>query len=253
MLFSYWARPSRRRLYSRRSLVKCGTRTGGKGDETAWVAPTVQANGAPGGNLALGAIQHLEDGSVLLHGQVYDEARNGWSPVLLKRIGLTDTWQSKELTLELPFGKIAKLAHRESGSLEQELPSWPANLRGCLEAWPLKGPGSVILDPHFFVQRAAALALLGPGPVLFPNGAAAMALPSLSHFDFSSQVALRCSAIAWSTHQDPRAGVDIRTPRKSHHKLSISQVACILSCNVLERSVLGGGGVAVTCHLLRRA
>eukprot|EP00439_Symbiodinium_sp_Y106_P045165 s720_g5.t1 len=181
VLFSCWARPTLRRVYSRRSRVKCGSRTDGKGDEAAWVAPTVQAKGTPGGNVALGAIQQLEDGSALLHGQVYDEARNSWSPVLLKRIGLTDTWQSEELALELAFGKIAKLAlHRDRGSLEEELPSWPANLRRCLEAWPLKGPGSVILDPHFFVQRAAALALLGPGPVLFPNGAAAMSLPSLS-------------------------------------------------------------------------
>ena len=150
---------------------------GDGGKERPWVAPVVQATGAPGeGNVALGAIQQAADGSSILHGQVYDEDAEGWRPVLLKRVGTSSTWQSKDLTLELPLEKIAKILPSQV-DLKKELPCWPSALRKSLEAWPLKGPGTVILDPHFFTQRAAALALLG-GPVVFPGAANAMGLSS---------------------------------------------------------------------------
>ena len=168
-----WAR--RRRAPSRNPRR---TILGVTGQES-WVAPLVKAAGAPGqGNLALGALQCTADGPALLHGQVYNEDANAWTPVLLQRVGATSLWQDRDLTVELPMQGLTDSMHQQD--LAKELPTWPASLRRSLEAWPLKGPGTVIFDPHFFVQRAAALTLMGPGPVVFPGAADAMNLPSTS-------------------------------------------------------------------------
>ena len=151
-------------------------------ERNAWVAPLVEATGAPGeGNVALGAIQHTEHGASRLHGQVYDEDIKSWRPVLLERVGASDSWRDQELTIELPLSKVTERLNQ--ADLQKTLPSWPTSLRKSLETWPLKGPGTLIFDPHFFAQRSAALALLEAGPVLFPRAASAMGLPSTRALD----------------------------------------------------------------------
>ncbi|CAJ1389216.1 unnamed protein product [Effrenium voratum] len=141
-----------------------------------WVAPLVHTKGAPSkGNLALGAVEQNEVRR--LYGQVFSPELQAWKPVLLQQTGPQRWEDGGGLCLDLSLEDlIAAVPGREG--VEEPAPAWPAELREELAQWPLKGPGTLVFDPNFFVQRGAARVLLGPGPVLFPGAAAALGLPT---------------------------------------------------------------------------
>lgn len=159
----------------------CSSEDGGEelATEQGWAAPSVFAEGAPGdGRVALGAVEHVEDGRVWLHAQVQDDA--GWRPVLLRQTA-SDAWEGGGVRLRLPLDAIAAASWpgRPSSDMRGKAPAWPSGVAAALEGWPLKGPGTVVMDPQLFMQRGVALANRpGAGPVLFPAGAHRLRLPT---------------------------------------------------------------------------
>mmetsp|Transcript_6852 Transcript_6852/g.12064 ORF Transcript_6852/g.12064 Transcript_6852/m.12064 type:complete len:584 (-) Transcript_6852:27-1778(-) len=140
-----------------------------------WVAPVLRADGAPGdGLLALGAYERVEDGREWLHCQIREgEESEAWQPALLLREGDT-SWRGKALSVSFTIEDLmaAVLPSRARSRFDSKAPAWPRDLVKELAGGVLKGPGAVVFDPNFFVQRGPALALRpGAGPVIFPRGA----------------------------------------------------------------------------------
>jgi len=81
--------------------------------------------------------------------------------------------------LSLDAMAAAAFPQRMKTSMSELAPAWPSSVHDALDRWPLKGPGTVVMDPQFFMQRAAPMAARpAGGPVFFPGGARHLRLPS---------------------------------------------------------------------------
>lgn len=151
-------------------LLRCA------GKKRQWVAPTISANlGGEEIQIALGAVEVQQStGSHcrVLYGQVFRDGK--WCPVTLTEtepdlwIGGPEAPEAGPLTFSFDAMKRS--------SLQREAPGWPSELVEDLSRWPLKGPGTVVFDAHFFVQRGVSAVLSSGFPVLFVGAAQQMGL-----------------------------------------------------------------------------
>jgi len=58
-------------------------------------------------------------------------------------------------------------------------PRWPRDVMDGLDPWPLKGPGTIVFDGGYFLDRIAERVAPGKGLLLFPDGAAKLRLPTV--------------------------------------------------------------------------
>eukprot|EP00435_Cladocopium_sp_Y103_P012638 s1090_g3.t1 len=160
----HWWHPVWMALARKKLLRRCGGKK--------WVAPTIPANlGGEEIQVALGAVEQSTTGRVL-YGQIFRDGN--WCPVKLME-------KEPNLWISGPGGpggpglrlSLDALASR---SLQNEAPGWPSQLVEDLGRWPLKGPGTVVFDAHFFVQRGVSAVLSSGFPVLFVGAAQRMGL-----------------------------------------------------------------------------
>lgn len=137
-----------------------------------WVAPTISANlGGEEIQMALGAVEQQQSNGTgcgrVLYGQIFRGGK--WCPVKL-------TEKEPDLWLGLEAGPLTLSFDTMKRSLLREAPGWPSELAEDLSRWPLKGPGTVVFDAHFFVQRGVSAVLSSGSPVLFVGAAQQLGL-----------------------------------------------------------------------------
>lgn len=96
--------------------------------------------------------------------------------------GEPNTWSSDQavgVVLQASDQELARLLlGKNLRPLPEYAPCWPKKVFQQLDSWPLKGPGTIVFDGQYFLQRVAERVAPGKGMLLFPGAAAQMGLPS---------------------------------------------------------------------------